>query len=146
MSSAAVLEVIGAGAGATAKQDWHSLWKESDEFQTVQRQIDQYHEKFAGQESAADKSPDSGRSYAAHTTTQFALVTKRVFQHYWRDPTYVMAKVMLNVRPLLHLRFLSASADFPRRSSPVSSSDFRSGTRPTTSLASRTNSSPSSWL
>ena len=92
-----VLEVIGAGAGAKASQDWHSLWKESAEFQQTQRQIDDYHQKFAGQESAADKAPDSGRSYAAHTSTQFALVATRVFQHYWRDPTYVMAKVMLNI-------------------------------------------------
>lgn len=38
-----ILEVIGAGAGASTKQDWHGLWKESDEFKKVQRQIDEYH-------------------------------------------------------------------------------------------------------
>ncbi|KAL8280941.1 hypothetical protein RQP46_006620 [Phenoliferia psychrophenolica] len=100
-----ILEVIGAGAGAKASADWHQLWKESEEFKQTQRQIDDYHQQFAGQVSAADKAPDSGRSYAAHTTTQISLVTQRVFQHYWRDPTYVMAKVMLNIVAGLFIGF-----------------------------------------
>lgn len=82
-----ILEVIGAGAGAQAKEDWHQLWKDSDEFKTVQRQIDEYHRSKQNEQSAADAAPDSGRGYAAHTVTQVKLLTVRVFQNYWRDPT-----------------------------------------------------------
>lgn len=101
-----ILDVIGAGAGATAsayfwleatliisltssstEEDWYGLWKSSDEFAATQRQIDDYHQQYAGRESAADASADSGRGYAAHSYTQFWVVTQRIFQNYWRDPT-----------------------------------------------------------
>ncbi|KAM0754754.1 putative SNQ2-ABC transporter [Meredithblackwellia eburnea MCA 4105] len=100
-----ILEVIGAGATATTKQDWHQLWKDSDECKVALQQIEKLHADKAGRPSAADEAPDAGRGYAAHTTTQVSLVTRRVFQHYWRDPTYVMAKLMLNIVAGLFIGF-----------------------------------------
>ncbi|KAI5479965.1 hypothetical protein MNV49_002255 [Pseudohyphozyma bogoriensis] len=100
-----ILEVIGAGAGAKATQDWHKLWKDSEECKVAEQEIEDYHNKFRNQVSAADQSPDSGRGYAAHTMTQISVVTNRVFQNYWRDPTYVMAKLMLNIVAGLFIGF-----------------------------------------
>ncbi|SCZ91970.1 BZ3500_MvSof-1268-A1-R1_Chr5-3g08254 [Microbotryum saponariae] len=108
-----ILEVIGAGAGAKTKQDWHALWRESDERcllscfrnKTVQREIDEYHREYANKESAASADPDSGRGYAAHTGTQLKIVCQRVFANYYRDSTYLIAKIMLNIVAGLFIGF-----------------------------------------
>lgn len=78
-------------------QDWGKLWRQSNESHGIEKDIDRIHREYANKQSEADKQPDSGRGYAAHTVTQLWLVTKRVFQHYYRDPTYLLAKLMLNI-------------------------------------------------
>ncbi|KAK4048322.1 ATP-binding cassette transporter snq2 [Microbotryomycetes sp. JL201] len=100
-----ILNAIGAGAGQTAKQDWAGLWRESKEFDVIQQQIDQFHNEYANRQSAADAEPDSDRNYAAHTITQIQIVTKRAFQNYWRDPTYLGAKIALNIIAGLFIGF-----------------------------------------
>lgn len=119
-----ILEAIGAGASSTAStlpklgseekytdddlfiaQDWHGLWKESDEFHVAQRQIEEFHSTYQAKVSAADTAADSGRRYAAHTTTQIYLVTQRAFQNYWRDSNYIIAKIMLNIAAGLFVGF-----------------------------------------
>jgi ATP-binding cassette subfamily G (WHITE) protein 2 (SNQ2) len=100
-----ILDVIGAGAGAKSDKDWSSLWNESDEAKKVQKEIDHFHEEKKNEESQADQSPDSGLDYAASRYAQFTIVLKRVFQHYNRDPTYVMSKFMLNVVAGLFIGF-----------------------------------------
>ncbi|KAM0791176.1 hypothetical protein ACM66B_005660 [Microbotryomycetes sp. NB124-2] len=100
-----ILNAIGAGAGQTAKEDWAQLWRESKEFDVIQKQIDKFHEDYAQRESAADAEPDSNRTYAAHTVNQLQIVTKRAFQNYWRDPTYLGAKIALNIIAGLFIAF-----------------------------------------
>ncbi|BGP40430.1 ATP-binding cassette transporter snq2 [Rhodotorula kratochvilovae] len=100
-----ILDVIGAGAGAKSDKDWSSLWNESDEAKKVQTEIDHFHDEKKNEESQADQSPDSGLDYAAPRSVQFTIVLKRVFQHYSRDPTYVMAKLMLNIVAGLFIGF-----------------------------------------
>lgn len=63
------------------------MWNESDEAKQIQKDIDHYHNEKANEDSAADKSPDSGRNYASSFGTQLTVVTKRVFQNYNRDTT-----------------------------------------------------------
>ncbi|GAA5915070.1 hypothetical protein JCM6882_006773, partial [Rhodosporidiobolus microsporus] len=92
-----ILDAIGAGAAAKADKDWSQLWNESDNAKKVHDEIDRFHEEKKNEASQADKSPDSGLGYAAPLWQQFTVVTNRVFQHYNRDPTYVMSKVMLNI-------------------------------------------------
>ncbi|GAA5921798.1 hypothetical protein JCM3775_001825 [Rhodotorula graminis] len=100
-----ILDVIGAGASSKSDKDWSQLWNESDLAKKTQDDIDRFHAEKEGQESAADKSPDAGLSYAAPMTQQFTIVLKRVFQHYNRDPTYVTAKLMLNIIAGLFIGF-----------------------------------------
>ncbi|GAA5925123.1 hypothetical protein JCM10213_000539 [Rhodosporidiobolus nylandii] len=100
-----ILDVIGAGASAKTDKDWAQLWNDSDNAKEVQDEIDHFHEEKKNEESEADKSPDSGRSYAAPIGQQFTVVLSRVFQHYNRDPTYVMSKVMLNIVAGLFIGF-----------------------------------------
>ncbi len=40
-----ILQVIGAGATATADRDWHAIWKESGEAVNLQKEIDSIHEE-----------------------------------------------------------------------------------------------------
>ncbi|GAA6001439.1 uncharacterized protein JCM10292_006254 [Rhodotorula paludigena] len=100
-----ILDVIGAGASAKTDKDWSGLWNESDEAKRVQEQIDKFHDEKKNKASQADESPDSGRGYAAPMFVQFGIVLKRVFQHYNRDPTYVLAKLMLNIVAGLFIGF-----------------------------------------
>lgn len=100
-----ILEAIGAGASSKATLDWHALWCESAEFRETQTQIDLYHSQFKGKESAADATADSKLSFAASFSTQFKAVIVRAFQNYWRDPTYIMAKIMLNIVAGLFIGF-----------------------------------------
>ncbi|GAA6000108.1 hypothetical protein JCM10207_006055 [Rhodosporidiobolus poonsookiae] len=100
-----ILDVIGAGAAAKADKDWSQLWNESDNAKKVQEEIDHYHDEKKNEASQADESPDSGLGYAAPLGQQFWIVTARVFQHYNRDPTYVMSKVMLNIVAGLFIGF-----------------------------------------
>ncbi|GAA5975740.1 hypothetical protein JCM11641_005856 [Rhodosporidiobolus odoratus] len=92
-----ILDAIGAGASAKADKNWSQLWNESDNAHKVLDEIDQYHEEKRDVDSAADKSPDSGLSYAAPIGQQFKVVLGRVFQHYNRDPIYIVSKLMLNI-------------------------------------------------
>lgn len=105
--------MIGAGASAKTDKDWSGLWNESDEAKRVQEQIDKFHDEKKNKASQADESPDSGRGYAAPMFVQFGIVLKRVFQHYNRDPTYVLAKLMLNIVAGLFIGFRSARAHTP---------------------------------
>lgn len=100
-----ILEAIGAGATAKATLNWHQLWKESAEFKANLAQIEAYHTEYSIKTSAADASPDSGLDYAAPISVQLKLVTQRAFQNYWRSPTYLMAKVMLNIVAGLFIGF-----------------------------------------
>ncbi|KAK0449820.1 pleiotropic drug resistance ABC transporter [Desarmillaria tabescens] len=85
-----MLDVIGAGATAKSTQDWHHVWRESSEFQEVQRQIADIH--------------TAGRIHppvqAAYTPTSW-LYQMHVLLHrntiaFWRNPTYIMSKMVLN--------------------------------------------------
>lgn len=71
----------------------------------MQRQIEAYHTQSAGRSSSADAAPGSELGFASDVTTQLKMVTQRAFQHYWRSPPYVMAKLMLNIVAGLFIGF-----------------------------------------
>ena len=89
-----MLDVIGAGATAVADKDWHQVWVESNECQSLGDEIDRLHAE--------------GRSHppvAATVTTQFATPwtyqTRTLLQRqnlvFWRDPMYLVSKLSLNI-------------------------------------------------
>ena len=89
-----MLDVIGAGATAVAERDWRQVWVDSKECQILEKEIDQLHEERR-----------SHPPVAATITTQFATPwtyqTRTLLQRqnlaYWRDPMYLMSKLLLNV-------------------------------------------------
>jgi ATP-binding cassette subfamily G (WHITE) protein 2 (SNQ2) len=97
-----MLDVIGAGATATSAQDWHDIWKHSEECQKVQTEIDAIHAE-AGNRPPVETALHA--EFATSWTYQTVELIKRGAESYWRDPTYLMAKLVLNVVGGLFIAF-----------------------------------------
>jgi len=88
-----MLDVIGAGATAAAKQDWHQLWLASQERQAVQNEITQLGEAV-GQHGSTHETPP--RQFATSWAFQVQQNVLRIATAYWRDPSYVLSKLALS--------------------------------------------------
>ncbi|KAG2126806.1 ABC-2 type transporter-domain-containing protein [Suillus clintonianus] len=89
-----MLDVIGAGATAVSTTDWCDVWKRSPEAAQLQEQIDNLHEH------GRTHPPQLSVRHSVFTTSwwhQFVTLTHRNFQAYWRNPTYIRAKFVLNI-------------------------------------------------
>ncbi|KAH8733694.1 ABC-2 type transporter-domain-containing protein [Ilyonectria robusta] len=89
-----MLRVIGAAPGAHTDRDWTATWRESPEYTAAQAEL----EKLAGLRATApspESASDSSTTYAAPVQLQFWVCMKRVFEQYWRTPTYIYAKLLL---------------------------------------------------
>ncbi|KAI5799834.1 putative ABC multidrug transporter [Geopyxis carbonaria] len=99
-----ILNVIGAGATATAELAWDEIWKNSPErAHTTQEIIDLQTEYSAKASSEPDVAVQG--TFAMPWISQYFAVQKRLFQHYWRSPQYIFAKLILNVFAGLFLGF-----------------------------------------
>ncbi|GKZ66701.1 hypothetical protein AnigIFM50267_000569 [Aspergillus niger] len=87
-----MLEVIGAAPGSSSVRDWPVTWKESREFQETRKELGRLEQ--SGSPSLEDES-NSVQQYAAPFYIQLGLCTKRVFEQYWRSPSYIYAKLIL---------------------------------------------------
>lgn len=89
-----MLDVIGAGATASSAQDWYDIWQHSKESAELQRQVDAIHTDGVNR-PPVETSLHS--EYATPWIYQTIQLTKRSAQRHWRDPTYLMAKLVLNI-------------------------------------------------
>ncbi|KAF9449781.1 pleiotropic drug resistance ABC transporter [Macrolepiota fuliginosa MF-IS2] len=89
-----MLEVIGAGATATSEQDWYTIWKNSPEAVRLEEQIHDIH-------TEGRKKPAVEAAFASEFATSWFYqvweLLKRDHVAYWRNPTYLMAKLALNI-------------------------------------------------
>ncbi|KAM7221761.1 ABC-2 type transporter domain containing protein [Rhypophila decipiens] len=100
-----MLEVIGAAPGTHSDIDWNQTWRESPEYAAVQAELDRL--KANPKESVAlANDPNSYNEFAASFTTQLLEVTQRVFQQYWRTPSYIYSKAALCVLVALFIGFV----------------------------------------
>ncbi|KAF6831400.1 ABC multidrug transporter [Colletotrichum musicola] len=94
-----MLEVIGATPKAHTDVDWPFVWRESTEYRAVQDELARLSgsqgEKTAQAESSDDHDPSAYAEFAAGFGTQVRQVTTRVFQQYWRSPSYIFSKSVL---------------------------------------------------
>ena len=93
-----MLEIVGAGAGGRAAQDWHEVCKASQESQGVQIELDRMHQEKALERASTDDNIEDRREFAVPFVIQLWFVTARVFQQYWRTPSYIWGKLLLGVR------------------------------------------------
>lgn len=100
-----MLGVIGAAPGAHAGRDtdWHAVWRASDEYAAMQAELHSLESmsvtrmasQFSGSKTSDAEAPEAITTYAAPFRTQFWLVLQRVFQQYWRTPSYIYSKLIL---------------------------------------------------
>ncbi|KAH8703208.1 putative ABC transporter [Talaromyces proteolyticus] len=101
-----MLEVIGAAPGSHTEIDWFETWRNSPEYQEVSATLDQLKAERSRipVDSSAHNKADY-REFAAPFLAQYYEVQKRVFEQYWRTPTYIYAKIALCVLSALFIGF-----------------------------------------
>ncbi|KAI9730558.1 MAG: hypothetical protein M1834_005799 [Cirrosporium novae-zelandiae] len=89
-----MLEAVGSGAGGHTDQDWHQVWKSSEEYQGVQAEIQRIHREKRDENVASD---GVDTEFAMPMSSQLYYVIGRVFEQYWRTPYYIYGKYLLGV-------------------------------------------------
>lgn len=94
-----MLEVIGAAPRSHTNIDWPEVWRNSPEYRGVQEELERLSsgatEKASASAGKAAEDPKKYDEFAAPFTTQLWVVTKRLFKHYWRSPSYIWSKFIL---------------------------------------------------
>lgn len=101
-----MLEVIGAAPGSHTDIDWFDTWRNSPECAAVHAELQRLKDERAPQASASacdDKA--SYREFAAPFYQQLLEVCHRVFQQYWRTPSYIYSKASLCILVALLIGF-----------------------------------------
>jgi ATP-binding cassette, subfamily G (WHITE), member 2, PDR len=92
-----MLGVIGAARGSPKTDiDWPQVWLDSPEKASVDAELD----RLALAKSAPKQSSEDAElvaEFAAPLADQIIIVTKRVFQQYWRSPSYLASKAFLGI-------------------------------------------------
>lgn len=107
-----MLEAIGAAPGSHTDVDWFKTWKDSaecaDVHKELQRLVDEGDNTDAASSPVHDKT--SYREFAAPFGKQLQEVVLRVFQQYWRTPSYIYSKAALctGISLFIGLVFLNA--------------------------------------
>ncbi|KAI0123219.1 P-loop containing nucleoside triphosphate hydrolase protein [Xylariales sp. AK1849] len=92
-----MLRVIGAFPGGHGHQNWADIWRNSQEYAAVRKELSEL-VSVAVTNSRPDQNeaPEEPVSYyATPFHHQFLSCTKRAFEHYWRIPSYIYAKLTL---------------------------------------------------
>jgi energy-coupling factor transporter ATP-binding protein EcfA2 len=99
-----ILEIV------NGDENWHSIWKASDQFQGVQAELDLIH-ALKAQSTTNELKSDAYLEFAAPFSSQLWAVTYRMFTQYWRMPTYITSKLLLGVACGLFIGFTFYGAD-----------------------------------
>ncbi|KAI0332261.1 pleiotropic drug resistance ABC transporter [Cubamyces sp. BRFM 1775] len=97
-----ILDAIGAGATATTDIDWYDAWKKSPECARAYEELARIHAE------GRQKPPvQATLTNTFPTTWGYQLITllRRDAQAHWRDPTYLIAKIALNIASALLIGF-----------------------------------------
>ncbi|KAL0264763.1 Multidrug resistance protein [Diplodia seriata] len=91
-----LLEVIGAAPGCSSDVDWPRAWRDSQEYDSMNHELLRLKEKPSalknGEDGTVSGDAADCREFAVPFGAQMREVSKRVFQQYWRTPTYIYSK------------------------------------------------------
>lgn len=90
-----MLDIIGAAPGSQNTIDWPQEWQDSQERQRIKATLIEMKEKLAQRQEGVKKDPAALQEFAAPFSDQLYIVTKRVFEQYWRTPSYLYSKALL---------------------------------------------------
>ena len=88
-----MLDVIGAGATSTTEENWHELWCTSSEARQLSHELESIH--CEGRDRRLAEAP-LHEEFSTSWLYQTRQLIKRDAEAHWRDPTYLMAKLVLN--------------------------------------------------
>jgi ATP-binding cassette subfamily G (WHITE) protein 2 (PDR) len=89
-----ILQVVNDEASSKAGQDWPERWKASEESIGVQNELQRIHQEISHTSIGSMEDSDDDE-FAAPLLTQILYTTIRVFQQYWRTPSYIWGKFLL---------------------------------------------------
>ena len=89
-----MLEVIGAGAATESATQWYERWINSPEARRLREEITTLHEKGRVFVPAA---VNRITKYSTPWGRQLHALLERDLRTYWRDPSYLLTKLVLNV-------------------------------------------------
>lgn len=92
-----MLEVVGS---KNSNQDWDEIWNSSPEREAIEQVILALRDNC--QESPILHQPNDNE-FAVPFVQQLRLVTVRIFQQYWRSPTYIISKLALAILSSLYV-------------------------------------------
>ncbi|SCU83633.1 LAMI_0C03972g1_1 [Lachancea mirantina] len=103
-----MLEVIGAAPGSHTDKDYGEVWRNSDEYRAVQEELDWMERELPKRplDTAAEQT-----EFATSLFTQYKLVTQRLFQQYWRTPSYLWSKIILTLISQIFIGFTFFKSD-----------------------------------
>lgn len=90
--------------GNASEIEWPVVWRESPEKAEVKKQLSEMKEELR-ELNPEEHDPDALREYAAPFMLQLREALIRVFQQYWRTPSYLYSKVLLCVGSGLFIGF-----------------------------------------
>ncbi|OLN81927.1 ABC transporter CDR4-like protein 4 [Colletotrichum chlorophyti] len=105
-----MLEIVNNGTNSRG-EDWHSVWKSSNERHGVEAEIERIHLEKQNEAVSGTDDATSHSEFAMPFPVQLAEVTTRVFQQYWRMPSYVFSKFALGAASGLFIGFSFWKAD-----------------------------------
>ncbi|KUJ24542.1 uncharacterized protein LY89DRAFT_776636 [Mollisia scopiformis] len=105
-----MLEAIGAAPGCCSDNDWHEIWRSSPEYQIVQHELANLENPSTHRPFDQIHDRNSYDEFAAPLWQQFLLVTQRVFQQSWRNPSYIYSKLILCISSSLFIGLVFLNA------------------------------------
>ena len=100
-----MLEVVGAAPGSHANQDYHEVWKNSEEFKAVHAELDRLERELPLKPRDEEAEAEKSKEFATSIPYQIVLVSHRLAQQYWRSPEYLWSKFILTIFNELFIGF-----------------------------------------
>ena len=101
-----MLQVIGAAPGAVATRDYADAWRESKEYAEMKKELARKREIAKAASITNKKERKMALApFAASFGAQLMACTHRVFQQYWRTPSYIYSKLALCLLTVRSLQF-----------------------------------------
>lgn len=108
-----MLEIIGAAPGSFTDIDWFKTWRNSPECEAVHAELEQMRDERSQTMTRVQTQDNKAqyREFAAPFNVQLYETQLRVFQQYWRTPSYIYSKLGLVLFSGLFIGFSFYKAD-----------------------------------
>ncbi|KAH7382111.1 ABC-transporter [Pyrenochaeta sp. MPI-SDFR-AT-0127] len=98
-----ILETVTTGASGKSGQSWPDIWRASEELACVKSEQESIHQEMRGR--TIESTGGDHDEFATPLSTQILYNTVRVFQQYWRTPSYILGKFLLGGVSALFIGF-----------------------------------------